>query len=225
MVWGEHMVTSIKDNNLLDLKSHQVLHLWFSSSFPIGSYAYSHGLEAIIDDKLIKNKNDVLEFIKSILFEGTCRNEYIFIKAAYHGIDVNDLVLANCASKERQLETIKMGDAFRKIMSESWGYEIDNETAFPVCIAKAGIKFDIAFDDLVDFYIQSFISNLITICVKHVPLSQKDGQDCMVSFLGIMKSFHNTMKDYSLDDLRSSMFCADIYSMKHENLTSRIYVT
>ena len=62
-------------------------------------------------------------------------------------------------------------------------------------------------------------------CVKHIPLSQKDGQDCMVSFLGMMKSFHNTMRDYNLDDLRSSMFYADIYSMKHENLTSRIYVT
>ena len=177
------MVTSIKSKNLLDLKSHQILHLWFSSSFPIGSYAYSHGLEALIDDKLIKNKNDVLEFIKSILFEGTCRNEYIFIKAAYDGINVNDLVLASCASKERQLETLKMGDAFRKIMSESWDYTINNETAFPVCIAQAGIKFHIAFDDLVDFYIQSFISNLINMCVKHIPLSQKDGQDCMVSFL------------------------------------------
>ena len=225
MVWEERMVTNIKDKNPLDLKSHQILHLWFSSSFPIGSYAYSHGLEAIIDDKLIKNKNDVLEFIKSILFEGTCRNEYIFIKATYDGIDINDLVLASCASKERQLETLKMGDAFRKIMSESWNYTINNETAFPVCIAQAGIKFHIAFDDLVDFYIQSFISNLINMCVKHIPLSQKDGQDCMVSFLGMMKSFHNTMKDFSLDDLRSSMFCADIYSMKHENLTSRIYVT
>ena len=93
MVWEERMVTNIKDKNPLDLKSHQILHLWFSSSFPIGSYAYSHGLESIIDDKLIKNKNDVLEFIKSILFEGTCRNEYIFIKATYDGIDINDLVL------------------------------------------------------------------------------------------------------------------------------------
>ena len=69
-----------------------------------------------------------------------------------------------------------MGDAFRKIMSESWDYTINNETAFPVCIAQAGIKFHIDFDDLVDFYIQSFISNLINMCVKHIPLSQKDGK-------------------------------------------------
>ena len=37
----------------------QILQIWFSSSFPVGSYAYSHGLEAIIDNKLINNKNDV----------------------------------------------------------------------------------------------------------------------------------------------------------------------
>ena len=117
------------------------MHLWFSSSFPIGSYAYSHGLEAIIDDKLIKNKNDVLEFIKSILFEGTCRNEYIFIKATYDGIDINDLVLASCATKERQLETLKMGDAFRKIMSESWNYTINNETIFQSVLLKQGLNF------------------------------------------------------------------------------------
>ena len=40
---------------------HQILQVWFSSSFPIGSYAYSHGLEALIDDKKIKNNNDVKE--------------------------------------------------------------------------------------------------------------------------------------------------------------------
>ena len=98
-------------------------------------------------------------------------------------------MLASCASKERQLETLKMGDAFRKIMSESWNYTINNETAFPVCIAQAGIKFHIAFDDLVDFYIQSFISNLINMCVKHIPLSQKDGQDCMFSFLALSSQY------------------------------------
>jgi Urease accessory protein UreF len=49
----------------------QILQIWFSSSFPVGSYAYSHGLEAIIDNKLIKNKNDVEGFFEctSLLWE------------------------------------------------------------------------------------------------------------------------------------------------------------
>ena len=35
----------------------QILQIWFSSSFPIGSYAYSHGLESLIDNKKIENKS------------------------------------------------------------------------------------------------------------------------------------------------------------------------
>ena len=42
-----------------DLKeSLQILQTWFSPSFPIGSYSFSHGLEAMIEDKLIVNKKD-----------------------------------------------------------------------------------------------------------------------------------------------------------------------
>ena len=48
---------------------------------------------------------------------------------------------------------------------------------------KAGLYFDIKFDDLIKFYLQSFISNLINVCVKHIPMSQKDGQSLNVIFI------------------------------------------
>ena len=88
----------------------QILQIWFSSSFPVGSYAYSHGLEAIIDNKLIKSKNDVEEFLNALLFNGTLRNEYIFIKSIYEGKEINDLMLSSASSKERQIEMIDMGN-------------------------------------------------------------------------------------------------------------------
>ena len=77
MVWAEHIATNIKMKKFKD--PHQILQVWFSSSFPIGSYAYSHGLEALIDKKKVKNKNDVKEFLDALLFYGTLRNDYIFI--------------------------------------------------------------------------------------------------------------------------------------------------
>ena len=54
-VWVAHIVININmNNNIKDPL--QILQIWFSASFPVGSYAYSHGLEALIDNKLIKNK-------------------------------------------------------------------------------------------------------------------------------------------------------------------------
>ena len=78
MVWAALMVINIKMDKTKD--PHQILQIWFSSSFPIGSYAYSHGVESLIDTKKIQNKSDVIEFLEAVLNYGTLRNDYIFVK-------------------------------------------------------------------------------------------------------------------------------------------------
>ena len=223
MVWAEHIATNIKMKKFKD--PHQILQVWFSSSFPIGSYAYSHGLEALIDDKKIKNNNDVKEFLDALLFYGTLRNDYIFMKSIYKGDEINQLILASASSKERQIEMIDMGNSFRKIMKDSWELSLPENTSFIYCLAKAGLHFDIKFDDLIKFYLQSFISNLINVCVKHIPMSQKDGQSLNVIFINQIQEFLSHSDKLTLKDIGSSFFIGDIFAIKHEYLDSRIYLT
>ncbi len=204
---------------------HQILQVWFSSSFPIGSYAYSHGLEALIDYKKIKNKDDVKEFLDALLFYGTLRNDYIFMKSIYKGEEINELILASASSKERKIEMIDMGNSFRKIMKDSWELSLPENTSFIYCLAKAGLHFDIRFDDLIMFYLQSFISNLINTCVKHIPMSQKDGQTLNVIYINQIQEFLTHSDKLTLDDIGTTFFIGDIYAIKHENLNSRIYLT
>ena len=223
MVWVEHIATNIKMKKFKD--PHQILQVWFSSSFPIGSYAYSHGLEALIDDKKIKNKDDVKEFLDALLFYGTLRNDYIFIKSIYKGEEVNELILASATSKERQIEMIDMGNSFRKIMKDSWELSLPENTSFIYCLAKAGLHFNIKFDDLIKFYLQSFISNLINVCVKHIPMSQKDGQSLNVIFINQIQEFLTHSDKLTLKDIGTTFFIGDIFAIKHEYLDSRIYLT
>ena len=223
MVWVEHIATNIKMKIFKD--PHQILQVWFSSSFPIGSYAYSHGLEALIDDKKIKNNNDVKEFLDALLFYGTLRNDYIFMKSIYKGEEINELILASASSKERQIEMIDMGNSFRKIMKDSWELSLPENTSFIYCLAKAGLHFNIRFDDLIKFYLQSFISNLINVCVKHIPMSQKDGQSLNVIFINQIQDFLNQSEKLTLKDIGTTFFIGDIFAIKHEYLDSRIYLT
>ena len=223
MVWAEHIATNIKMKKFKD--PHQILQVWFSSSFPIGSYAYSHGLEALIDDKKIKNNNDVKEFLDALLFYGTLRNDYIFMKSIYKGDEINQLILASASSKERQIEMIDMGNSFRKIMKDSWELSLPENTSFIYCLAKAGLHFNIKFDDLIKFYLQSFISNLINVCVKHIPMSQKDGQSLNVIFINQIQEFLSHSDKLTLKDIGTTFFIGDIFAIKHENLDSRIYLT
>ena len=222
-VWEELIVINIKMKKSKD--PYQILQIWFSSSFPIGSYAYSHGLEALIDDKKIKNNNDVKEFLDALLFYGTLRNDYIFMKSIYKGDEINQLILASASSKERQIEMIDMGNSFRKIMKDSWELSLPENTSFIYCLAKAGLHFDIKFDDLIKFYLQSFISNLINVCVKHIPMSQKDGQSLNVIFINQIQEFLTHSDKLTLNHIGTTFFIGDIYAIKHENLDSRIYLT
>ena len=222
-VWEELIVINIKMKKSKD--PHQILQIWFSSSFPIGSYAYSHGLEALIDYKKIKNKDDVKEFLDALLFYGTLRNDYIFLKSIYKGKEINELILASASSKERQIEIIDMGNSFRKIMKDSWELSLPENTSFIYCLAKAGLHFNIKFDDLIKFYLQSFISNLINVCVKHIPMSQKDGQSLNVIFINQIQEFLSHSDKLTLKDIGTTFFIGDIFAIKHEYLDSRIYLT
>ncbi len=223
MVWAALIVINIKMDKTKD--PHQILQIWFSSSFPIGSYAYSHGVESLIDTKKIQNKSDVIEFLEAVLNFGTLRNDYIFVKSIYNNLEINDLILSNATSKERQIEMIAMGNSFRNIMRDSWDLNLQENSAFIYCLSKAAIYFNIDFNDLIKFYFQSFISNLITVCVKHIPVSQKDGQSINVMFINKIQDFINNSKDLTLDDIGTTFFIGDLFSMKHENQDTRIYLT
>ncbi len=222
-VWDVLIVINTKMKKIKDPV--QILQIWFSSSFPVGSYAYSHGLEALIDDDKIRNKDDVGEYLEALLFYGSLRNDYIFLKSVYMGEEINDLILASASSKERYIEMIDMGNSFRKIMKDSWELVLKKNTSFVYCISKAALHFDIKFEDLIKFYLQSYISNLINVCVKHIPMSQKDGQILNVNFIDRIQEFLENSNQLTLKDIGTSFFIGDIFAIKHENLDSRIYLT
>ena len=223
----EPTATNIKkDKNTKDLKeSLQILQTWFSPLFPVGSFSYSHGLEAMINDNLIKSKEDILEYLKCILKYGSGKNDIILIKYAYQGEEINDLALSLCPTKERKIESIEMGNAFRKVLEDSWNYKIQENTAYPVSVGKAAKYFKIPLNLTIISYLQSFASNLINVCIKHIPIRQKVGQDCIIQMYDLIREIENESKNLELEDLGGVCFNSDIYSIKHENLKTRIYKT
>ena len=223
----EPTATNIKkEKNTKDLKeSLQILQTWFSPLFPVGSFSYSHGLEAMINDNLIKSKEDILEYLKCILKYGSGKNDIILIKYAYQGEEINDLALSLCPTKERKIEAIEMGNAFRKVLEDSWNYKIQENTAYPVSVGKAAKYFKIPLNLTIISYLQSFASNLINVCIKHIPIGQKVGQDCIIQMYDLIREIENESKNLELEDLGGVCFNSDIYSIKHENLKTRIYKT
>ena len=222
----EPIAINTKLNNKKDLReSLQILQTWFSPSFPVGSFSFSHGLEAMINDKLLKSKDDILDYLKCILKHGTGKNDIILIKYTYRGEELNELALSLCPSKERKIESIEMGNAFRKVLADSWNFKIPENTSYQIAVGKAAKHFNLPLNLTIISYLQSFAVNLINVCIKHIPIGQKVGQDCIIQTYDLIREIEKENESYKLEDLGGICFNSDIYSIKHENLKTRIYKT
>ena len=204
---------------------HQVLFSWFSPNFPIGSFNFSHGLEAAVEMKFIHDSFTLENWISNLITDGSGKTDVILLSNAYRGKNINELALALCPSKERWIETIKLGKSFSKNIRDNWSYNIEDDLAFPVALGKAGSFFSIPLDQLLIIFLQSFASNLITFGIKHIPLGQSAGQKILVNLIPIIQAESMKYKNYDITDIGSSAFISDLASMYHENLKNRIYQT
>ncbi|MBL6846849.1 urease accessory protein UreF [Alphaproteobacteria bacterium] len=204
---------------------HQVLFSWFSPNFPIGSFNFSHGLEAAVEMKFIHDSFTLENWISNLITDGSGKTDVILLSNAYRGKNINELALALCPSKERWIESIKLGKSFSKNIRDNWSYNIEDDLAFPVALGKAGSFFSIPLDQLLIIFLQSFASNLITFGMKHIPLGQSAGQKILINLIPIIQAQSMKYKNYDIKDIGSSAFISDLASMYHENLKNRIYQT
>ena len=204
---------------------HQVLFSWFSPNFPIGSFNFSHGLEAAVEMKFIHDSFTLENWISNLITDGSGKTDVILLSNAYRGKNINELALALCPSKERWIESIKLGKSFSKNIRDNWSYNIEDDLAFPVALGKAGSFFSIPLDHLLIIFLQSFVSNLITFGMKHIPLGQSAGQKILINLIPVIQAQSMKYKNYDIKDIGSSAFISDLASMYHENLKNRIYQT
>ena len=204
---------------------HQVLFSWFSPNFPIGSFNFSHGLEAAVEMKFIHDSFTLENWISNLITDGSGKTDVILLSNAYRGKNINELALALCPSKERWIESIKLGKSFSKNIRDNWSYNIEDELAFPVALGKAGSFFSIPLDQLLIIFLQSFASNLITFGIKHIPLGQSAGQKILINLIPVIQAQSMKYKNYDLKNIGSCAFISDLASMYHENLKNRIYQT
>ena len=204
---------------------HQVLFSWFSPNFPIGSFNFSHGLEAAVEMKFIHDSFTLENWISNLITDGSGKTDVILLSNAYRGKNINELALALCPSKERWIESIKLGKSFSKNIRDNWSYNIEEDLAFPVAIGKAGSYFSIPIDQLLIIFLQSFVSNLITVGIKHIPLGQSSGQRILIKLIPVIQEQSLKYKKCDIKDIGSCAFISDLTSMYHETLKNRIYQT
>ena len=209
-----------------DLKFMTVMQ-WMSPAFPIGAFAYSHGLEWAIDKDHVSNGEKLQKWITDLLEYGSLRTDAIFISLILRGHDVkkmNELSMALCPAGERLLETKLQGSAFAKVIEDVWQQDI-GELSLPIAVALAAKNQSIDQDLILPAYLHAFCSNLISAAIRLIPIGQTEGQRIMLELYTTISDLVQTASESEIDDLNSACFFSDVSAMEHEYLQPRIFKT
>jgi urease accessory protein len=203
---------------------------WLSPAFPVGGFAYSHGLETAIEAGTIVTADNLSGWLRDVLEHGSGRNDCVLLRAAYACADaaalanVNATALAFAASSERVLETRAQGDAFCQTVRAVWRAELSG-LVYPVAVGASAAQMGIDVGLTAAMYLQCFISNLVSVAVRAVPLGQTEGQAVLSELSALCAQVAARTEQSTLDDLHSSTFLSDISAMTHETLQPRIFRT
>src|SRR3954447_16320749 len=91
---------------------------WLSPAFPVGSFAYSHGLEWAVEAREVGDEGTVNEWIGDVLRHGSGRTDAILLRHAYRAgtqaelARVAEVAEAAQPGRERREETLGLGAAF-----------------------------------------------------------------------------------------------------------------
>lgn len=211
-----------------DVQKLHKLNAWLSPAFPVGAYAYSHGLETVVSSGEIANVQTLSDWLSDVLLHGSGRNDAILLRHAYNAATLTDLeAIADLAcalapSAERHLETTSQGRAFVTANNGIWG-EDTPDMPYPVAIGAAARSHEIDLDMTLNLFLHAFVANIISAGVRFIPLGQTEGQKLLKGFYEPIADLAERTAELTLEDLGGMTFRADMASMKHETLRTRIF--
>ncbi|MBD3678402.1 MAG: urease accessory protein UreF [Rhodobacteraceae bacterium] len=200
---------------------------WLSPSFPVGSFAYSHGLEWAISEGEVSDADGLQEWLSDTLRLGAGRVDAILLCAVRAGRDPTEmaaLARALAASKERWEETLAQGRAFCSTVAGMTGEALP-ELPYPVAVGLAARRLDLPVEEVAALYLHAFASNLVSAGVRFVPLGQTEGQRVLSDLHPLIREVAAQATATEPDDITSFVPRGDFMAMAHETMDVRIYKT
>lgn len=213
--WG--MTISI-DPDLLRLVQ------WLSPALPLGSFAYSSGLETVMADGIVHDPDTVRDWLTAILRHGSGQIDAALLVHAMRGADVTDLARALAPSRERLEETMAQGTAFAATVNAMLACDL-SPAPLPVVVGQAARFLNQPEAVVAGLYLQTVTGNLVAAAVRFVPLGQTDGQRVLHALHPVIVDVAQQAMDTPLEALGSGAFGADMAAFQHEVLPVRIFKT
>jgi urease accessory protein len=214
------------------------LFLWLSPAFPVGGFAFSHGLEKLVEDGIVSDRASLGAWLTDLATSGSLRNDLLLLAEAWRAGQAKDtarlaavaeLAAALQPGAERQLETLTQGRGFGAACTAAWDVPSvalltkTNRLAYHVAVGAAAADRNIPLAPTLDAYALGFCSNLMSAAIRLSVIGQFDGQRVLADLLPILKAAALNAASGTLDDLGGACFASDLASLAHETQHVRLF--
>jgi urease accessory protein len=201
---------------------------WLSPGFPIGSYAYSHGLEWHMAAGEVRDAPTLEVWLRDMLRFGGGHSDSILLANALRGevdpSDLGDYARALAASAERARETCEQGAAFAAAVGAVTGVA-GPALPYPVAVGVAARRLPLPPRLVVALYLQAFVANLVAAAVRFIPLGQTEGQRVLSALQPLVEEVSRDAVDAPLEAIGTAAIRSDLAAMRHETMSPRIFKT
>ena len=207
-----------------------------SPALPIGSYAYSQGLESACEQSWVHDPDSLESWISGVLKTSLKQLDVpIFSRLydAHQNSDTesfnywNQYLLASRETKELFLEDIQVGQALIRLLkdlditnAQDW---LAKDTSLANAFCLACIHWQIDKEQAVQGFLWTWCENQVSIGIKLIPLGQTSGQKILTKLSSLIVSVTEQGLQLKDDQLGASSPGLVIASMQHEDQYSRLF--
>ena len=206
---------------------------FLSPAFPVGGFAYSHGLEQAVHDGLLPDVDALREWLSDLIAYGSGWNDAVLFAEAHrcvraggdlHGLA--ELAEALAGSEERHRESMLQGAAFVEA-ARAWPQpqpdRLPPRCAYPVAAGAILGGHGIGLETALAVWLQAFSMNLAQAGIRLGITGQQGAMAVIAALEPVTLETARRAENATLDDLGSATFLSDIVAMKHETQQSRIF--
>ena len=161
-----------------------------SPVLPVGSYAYSQGLEWVVDAAWVKDADSLEEWLKGLMQGSLYNNDIPIMKRLYQAWLNNDIetvkywnavLLAYRETSEIRKEELDKGHALANLLTSlklSNAVQLSNDkgSSFLSGYCCAAVEWQIDLFDTAMGYVWGWLENQVVSAMKVMPLGQSAGQ-------------------------------------------------
>ena len=213
--------------------AHIRLMTWLSPAFPVGSFAYSGGLERAVEDGYVPDFQMLEGWISSLISHGSLWNDAVFCAEAYRLCTTADalcelaaLAEALAGSRERHQELTLLGGAFLQA-ARAWPLDslerLPANCPYPVAVGAFTGTHSVGLENAVAAFLNAALSQLISVAIRCGVLGQIKGVELVSKLENLIIATARKAAASNLEDLGSATILSDICSLKHETQVTRLF--